>query len=123
MYKYIESLQGRISLFLGLIIVFFSLIENLSIYAILLEISGIYFLTRNIDCLIRGGCVLAAWLGLLIPTIAILLTLMYKISYFDTYKNKITSYLEYITKLNKSRCFIKKPYKINSIKVTHNIES
>ena len=120
MYRYIESLQGRISLFLGLIIVFFSLMENLGIYAIIIEITAIYFLSRNIDCLIRGGCVLAAWIGLLIPTIAILLTLMYKISYFDSYREKINNYLDYITKINKSRCYLKKPSKINSIKINEN---
>tara|TARA_B100001093_G_C25965106_1_gene650745 strand:- start:71 stop:433 length:363 start_codon:yes stop_codon:yes gene_type:complete len=115
----VRSIQGKISLLLGLIIVFFSLLENLNMYSILIQIFSIYVITKNLECLVYGKCILGAWIGLLIPTVAILIGLMYKISYFDTYRNKFNKIFSYVNKVNRSRCYINTSNIIKDVEITH----
>ena len=105
---YIKSIQGKLTILLGILIVFFSLLENINLYALLIQALGIFIIARNIDCYVYGKCILGAWIGLMIPTFVFLLMLMSKISYFDNTKRKLVSLIKYFNKMNSSRCDISK---------------
>lgn len=113
---FINSIQGKLTILLGLLIIFFSLLENISFYAILLQAFGIFIIARNIDCYIYGKCVLGAWMGLMIPTSVFLIMLMSKLSYFNDTKKQIIKLLKYFNKMNSSRCDLFKKINIKNIK-------
>ena len=71
-----NSFQSKLSIFLGLIIVLFSIIDNVKSKLIFLQIVAVYVISQNIDCLVVGNCILSSWIGLIIPIVAFLLTLL-----------------------------------------------
>ena len=51
------SLQAKLSIFLGFIIVFFSIIDNIRSELLILQILAVYAISRNIDCMVIGKCI------------------------------------------------------------------
>ena len=84
-----RSFQSKISILLGLILITLSILENVNSITIILELIGIFIISRNIDCLIYGQCYNASWIALLIPFCAVVIAILYKISYFDKYNDFI----------------------------------
>lgn len=99
MFKF-KSLQSKISMVLGLVIIFLSLMENIPLSSLALQVVAIYLITKNIECMVYGNCILSSWSALLLPLLAVLIALMYKISYFEKYADKLDRFIQHVNSFN-----------------------
>lgn len=98
------SLQAKLSIFLGFIIVFFSIIDNIRSELLILQILAVYAISRNIDCMVIGKCIFSSWIGLIIPIFAFLLTLLNRLDYFEDTRNYVYNAYNKLLNFNINKC-------------------
>ena len=109
------TIQAKIALIIGLLSIFFSLYEGLSWYLLFLQFIGYYIIAKNAECLVIGKCYRSSWFSLLIPILGILISAMYRISYFKKYEKYLNSFIENVNKINETRYKIKPSVNIDHI--------
>lgn len=103
--KYItfKSLQSKLVVGFGFIALFISLSDTITKYQLFLIFFGYLSLAKNIDCLIYGNCIIGSWFAFLIALFGIIITILYRISYFNKYKHKIDYVTNKINRINDTR--------------------
>ena len=100
-----KSLQSKISIILGIVIIFLSIMENIPLSSLALQVLAIYLITKNIECMVYGNCILSSWSALLLPLFAVLMSLMYKISYFEKYADKLNKFVQHVNSFNHKKVY------------------
>lgn len=87
-----NSIVSKIILFLGLISVLISSINGFYFNSILIQTIIYVSMANNADCMLYGGCKIAAWSITIIPILGIILFTM-------NYFNILTNYIYYIQQI------------------------
>ena len=103
--KYItfKSIQSKLVVGFGFIALFISFTDTITKYQLFLIFFGYLSLAKNIDCLIYGNCIMGSWLAFFIALFGIIITILYRISYFNKYKHKIDYVTNKINRINDTR--------------------
>jgi TRAP-type C4-dicarboxylate transport system permease small subunit len=84
--------QTKIFLFFSIISIIISAIKYKSIIVIGIQLIIYYFITKEINCKIYGGCTISSWITTIIPIVGIII---FMLDYFHMFKN-IKTKLKYI---------------------------
>jgi hypothetical protein len=109
------TIQAKIALMIGILSVFFSLYEGLSWYLLFLQFLGYFIIAKNAECLVNGKCYTSSWFSLTIPIIGLILSAMYRISYFKKYEKYLNSFIKNVNEINETRYNIKPSISIDNI--------
>ena len=99
-YLTFKSIQSKLVIGFGVIALLISFTDAVAKYQLFLIFFGYLSLAKNIDCLIYGKCVFGSWLAFLFALVGIVITILYRISYFDKHKHKIDYVTDRINNIN-----------------------
>jgi len=95
-----KTTQSKLAILFGIISILISASDGLKLFELLAHFFSFYFIAKNIDCLVYGGCISKSWFVLVIPLFGIILSVLYRLSYFDKYNNKIKDKINQINYVN-----------------------